>query len=268
MNQMSQSFLEPSNFNEAERFANLISQSDFAPKDYKGKPGNVLVAMQFGYEIGLKPMQALQNISVINGRPAVWGDAALGIVRAHPSCKMVKEWMEGSIKDNTAVAYCEITRGSEKVTRSFSIDQARRAGLIGKAGVWQVYPERMLQMRARGFAVRDAYPDLLKGMYLQEELESNGFNKQEANEPSMKIGNDAIQRELIESENNNSDSKLLADQLSEEISKTSDQDQLNLIGIKIKDSELTISDKKRLSEIYRNKLIEFKSREASNEKIE
>jgi len=54
---------------DAMEYAKLISESDLAPKDFKGKPGNVLIAIQYGVEIGLKPMQAIQNISVINGRP-------------------------------------------------------------------------------------------------------------------------------------------------------------------------------------------------------
>src|SRR3990167_5666446 len=109
----SPTFLNPTNFAEFERFAKMIAESDFAPKDYKGKPGNVMIAVQMGYELGLQPLQALQNISVINNRAAVWGDLLIALVRSKAICKSVREWQEGSIADNTAVAYCEVVRGTE-----------------------------------------------------------------------------------------------------------------------------------------------------------
>src|SRR6266478_3926901 len=74
----------PTNLTEAIALSKLIAGSDLAPKDFKGKPANVLIAMQMGAEVGLAPMQSLQNIAVINGRPSLWGDAALGVVQVHP----------------------------------------------------------------------------------------------------------------------------------------------------------------------------------------
>jgi hypothetical protein len=260
------SYLEPTNFEQAEKFAKMVAESDFAPKDFKGKPGNILVAMQYGNEIGLKPMQALQNISVINGRPTLWGDAALGLIRCHSSCKYVKEWLEGSIKDNSAIAYCEVMRGTEKVLRSFSIDQARRAGLLSKQGPWQSYPERLLQMRARGFALRDAYADLLKGMYLREELEGAGFNEQDLDSVPVKIGNEAIKNEIIEQETTTLGSKTASDDMIEEIKTCQSYDLLRQIGLKIRQVDLTLSDKKRLAECYRERLNDLKNENSNQEK--
>ena len=161
---------EITTFAEAERLAKLISESDFAPKDYKGKPGNVLIAMQHGFEIGLKPMQAIQNIAVVNGRPMVYGDAALALVIAKPECGSVDEYIDGSIEKNNAVAHCNVRRGNNVIHGEFSIAQAKKAGLWGKAGPWSQYPERMLQLRARGFALRDSFPDVLKGVYIEGEI--------------------------------------------------------------------------------------------------
>ncbi len=161
---------EITTFAEAERYAKMIAESDFAPKDYKGKPGNVMIAMQMGFELGLKPSQAIQNIAVVNGRPMVWGDAALALVRGNPECHGVREWMEGTIKGGDAICYCEVKRGNEIISRDFSVKQATQAGLMGN-NVWSKYPERMLQMRARGFALRDSFPDVLKGVYVEGELD-------------------------------------------------------------------------------------------------
>lgn len=158
--------LEPKSFQELEKYAKLIADSELAPKDYKGKPGNVMIAIQMGFEIGLKPMQAIQNIAVINGRPCVWGDALLAIVKAHPDFEDINEFED---KDGDAV--CAIKRrGQTEVVRRFGNVDAKAAGLLNKQGPWTQYPQRMKQMRARGFAVRDAFPDAIKGLNLAEEV--------------------------------------------------------------------------------------------------
>ena len=160
--------LRPSNLQEAMKFSEIIANSDMVPKDFRGKPGNVLVAVQYGAELGLAPMQALQNISVINGKPSVWGDALLAIVRGSQLCEDVAERIEGD--GDNAVAICVAKRrGASPVEGRFSVADAKKAQLWGKQGPWMQYPKRMLQMRARGFALRDAFPDLLRGIITAEE---------------------------------------------------------------------------------------------------
>ncbi len=156
--------LAPKDLDEAMRFADMLAGSSIVPKDYIGKPGNCLVAIQWGMELGLQPMQAMQSIAVINGRPSLWGDAMLALVKAHPAFEWIKEECDGD------VATCTIKRrGEPEVVQSFSLEEAKRAGLTGKAGPWTQYPKRMLQMRARGFALRDAFPDALRGVVSAEE---------------------------------------------------------------------------------------------------
>jgi len=188
--------LDPTPWEKAEKFANMMASSDFAPPSYRNKPQNILVAMQFGHEIGLKPMQAIQNIAVISGRPCLWGDAALAVARTHPDCKSVYETIEGNFKDGTAEAVCEVTRGEEVIRRTFSQSQAQRAGLLKKPGPWQQYPERMLAMRARGFALRDAFPDALKGCYLKEEMEGSDLNYKNTSVHNEKLGVDAVKARI------------------------------------------------------------------------
>lgn len=162
--------LVPTNLAEAKDLAALISKSDLVPKDYKDKPANVMVAIQMGQELGLQPMQALQGIAVINGRPAVFGDAMLALVRGNGLCQSLSETLEGTGEKMKAT--CLITRKGEKVaiTRTFSVDDAKKGGLWGKSGPWTQYPQRMLQMRARSWACRDAFPDVLKGIAMVEEV--------------------------------------------------------------------------------------------------
>jgi hypothetical protein len=157
--------LAPQNFEQAIRFSEMIADSDMVPKDFKGKPGNCLIAIQWGHEVGLQPLQALQNIAVINGRPAMWGDALLALVRASPLCEYVTESDDG----HTATIRGK-RKGSPEEIRTFSMDDAKMAGLAGKQGPWSQYPKRMRQMRARAFLLRDLFTDVLRGMAMAEEL--------------------------------------------------------------------------------------------------
>jgi hypothetical protein len=158
-------------FDDAFRFAKMVAASEFAPKDFKGKPESCLLAIQHGSEVGLSPMQSLQSIAVINGRPTIWGDAALALVQACSVCEYVREYMEGEGDNLTAV--CEAKRQgypSPSVSR-FSVADAKKASLWGKTGPWTQYPSRMLQLRARGFALRNAFADALRGLVTAEEAQ-------------------------------------------------------------------------------------------------
>ena len=157
--------LSPQTFEQALTFSNYLADSDLVPKDFKGKPANCLIAMQWGAEIGLKPLQALQNLAIINGRPALWGDAVIALVRGSPLCEYVVETDDGH------TATCKVKRrGEPEQVRTFSMDDAKRANLTGKQGPWTQYAPRMRQMRARAFALRDVFPDVLRGLPVAEEV--------------------------------------------------------------------------------------------------
>ncbi|MEF8689399.1 UNVERIFIED_CONTAM: hypothetical protein NO986_18200 [Comamonas sp. A-3] len=171
----SQFDLSPQNFEQALTFSNYLADSDMVPKDFKGKPGNCLIAMQWGAELGLKPLQSLQNLAVINGRPALWGDAVIALVLSSPVCEYVTE------DDDGHTATCRVKRkGAPEQSRTFSMEDAQKAGLAGKQGPWSQYPKRMRQMRARAFALRDVFPDVLRGMPVAEELQDMAASQQAA----------------------------------------------------------------------------------------
>ena len=161
----------PVTLDEAMRFSDMLAKSQMVPKAYQGKPEDVLVAVQWGRELGLAPLQALQNIACINGKPSVYGDAAMALVQASPVCENIEEYFEGEGSPNPVAVCVAKRRGRTPVTVKFSVEDAKRAGLWGKTGPWQAYPKRMMQMRARGFALRDAFPDVLKGLITVEEAQ-------------------------------------------------------------------------------------------------
>ena len=161
----------PATLTEAIQFSDMLASSSMVPKAYQGKPQDILVCVQWGYEMGLAPMQALQNIAVINGKPSVYGDAMMALVQASSVCEDVEEYFEGEGTTNPVAVCVAKRRGRKPVTAKFSVEDAKRAGLWGKGGPWSAYPKRMMQMRARGFALRDAFPDVLKGLITAEEAQ-------------------------------------------------------------------------------------------------
>lgn len=158
--------LRPKDFGEAEHIAMLLAKSDIVPKELQGKPANVLLVLMHGNEIGLSPSQSLTSIMVINGRPSLWGDAVMGKVKA----SSVYEASVDEFDEKTQTATFKVKRkGEDWVIRTFSQADAQKAGLWGKQGPWSGYPKRMLFNRARAFALRDAFPDVLKGLRIAEE---------------------------------------------------------------------------------------------------
>lgn len=154
------------------RFSQYVAASGFAPKGMD-KPEAVLVAIQLGAELGISPAMSVQNITVIRGKPSVYGDCALALCRASGLFdeEVFKETITGKGDEQTAICRVRRLPNGIIVEKPFSVSQAKRAGLWGSEGPWRTFPERMLQMRARGFALRDAYTDVLKGIHLAEEIQ-------------------------------------------------------------------------------------------------
>ena len=160
--------LVPKDLSEAIQLAKLIAESDLAPKDYRNKPGNVLIAVQMGQEVGLSPMAAIQSIAVINGKPSLYGDVGKALLLSNGLTID-----ETDIKDIKTCGYatCTITRPGHPVcTRTFGIDNAKTAKLWGKEGPWTTNPERQMAWRAFWFAARDIASDILKGLAGAEEV--------------------------------------------------------------------------------------------------
>jgi hypothetical protein len=157
-----------SNMQDALQMATMISNSQLAPANYKGRPEDTLVAMMMGHEVGLNPMQSIQNIAVINGKPSIYGDAMLALVQNHYSFGGINE----SYDENTKTAKCTVWRkGGAEHEQTFSKVDAETAGLWGRKGPWSTSPKRMLAMRARGFALRNQFADALLGLISAEEAE-------------------------------------------------------------------------------------------------
>lgn len=161
--------LMPKTFNEKYQMAGILSKSGLLPQGLN-TPEKVCVALEWGAELQLPPMVAVNNIAVIKGKPTLSADIMSAVVKRSPDYGGT-EWIELSDQ----AAECVVTRrgnGYEEKTRSrFTMQDAVRAGLTNNL-VWKSYPKRMLKHRCLSYALRDAFPDILAGIYEPDEMEN------------------------------------------------------------------------------------------------
>lgn len=169
------------------RHAQFVSRSGLAPYSLD-TPEKVYVAMAYGLEIGFTPMVALTSVCVINGFPSLYGDGPLAMIERSGLLESIDERIDGAdeiagpgvpLKDwpDDIQAVCTVKR-KDRAPRTFtySVADAKQAGLWEKKGrnggvtPWITSPLRMLKFRARGFALRDTFPDALKGFRQAEEV--------------------------------------------------------------------------------------------------
>lgn len=161
----------PKSTAEAMELAKTLASSQLIPKAFQQRPGDVFVAMMWSHSLGIPIVQGLQGIAVINGKPSLYGDALLAVCMGSGQMADIEETVTGNADNLTAT--CKVTRRGKPtpVVSTFSMADARAAGLLGKPGPWKQYTSRMLKMRARAFALRDAFPDVLSGIASAEEMQ-------------------------------------------------------------------------------------------------
>lgn len=177
------------------RFAKVVAFTEFVPKDFRGKPESVMVAIQYGMELGFTPMASLQSLHVINGKVATPGDSMLALVENSGLLVDFEESFEGEGEALNAI--CKVQRvGRRPHIEEFSWSDAVRAGLPKRNPQYDLYPKRMLRNRCRGFALRDVFPDVLKGLYSREE--ALDFAPEPSSEPPNGNGADAAPKSRVD----------------------------------------------------------------------
>lgn len=162
--------VQPQTMDDVWRLSNAIAKSNTAPKGMTQE--DIFIAVNYGMAVGLPWVMATSSIAVINGRPAIYGRALLGAIQASGLLEDVQESFEGKPCTDDFAAVCRVKRKGQATwaERRFSIANAKKAGLFGKAGPWTQHPEKMLMWRARGGAFGETFADVLCGLAVAEEL--------------------------------------------------------------------------------------------------
>lgn len=148
-------------------FAKAVCQSDIIPTVYRGKPANILVAVGYGAPLGLTPMQSLQDISVINGKPT----ASASFIASH--VRMAGHKLRIN-KDEEALSVTATIVRSDDPDYPISVTRdkawAQQMGLLNKDN-YRKQPLTMLTWRAITAVAREACPEILYGVrYSPDEL--------------------------------------------------------------------------------------------------
>jgi hypothetical protein len=151
------------------RVANLLYSSGLIPTSYKNVK-QVTVALLRALELKLPPLQAIEGMSVVNGRVGLMGDLALALVEQSGLLSHKKVSYSGS-GDSLVCSISLGRKGREIEKFSFSVAEAKTAGIFDRSPVWRAYPRRMTYYRALGFGLRDVFSDVLKGIKTVEELQ-------------------------------------------------------------------------------------------------
>ncbi len=177
-----QKYLQATDLDSRCRLAATFFRSGMVPKGYKDAAA-VFAGMELALELGLRPFTALKNIAVINGSPAIWGDLPLALVRRSGNLDRIEEFLFDKAynkicfanKNLDAEVYGAICRtwakgaGPENYIETvFTMDDAKKAGLLGRDNVWKTYPKRMIQMRARSQNLKDTNGHVLLGIDIAE----------------------------------------------------------------------------------------------------
>lgn len=159
------------------QLAEILFKGGAATLPNVDRPEKVFHLLLHGREIGLTWAQSLAGLNLgKNGKITIGGDAALALVLQSGLLEDIKEFWEG--EDATRKGVCVVKRKGFPDPRRFEFTtaQAETAGLIKRAkgdkgdGPWLAYRDRMLRYRPLGYALRDVFPDVLKGLYLTEEV--------------------------------------------------------------------------------------------------
>lgn len=204
-------YLASKSIEEKFRWASAYLKGGMVPASYKN-PTQVMVGLEYARELEVPPLVGIRNIAVIKGTPSIWGELPLALVKRSGKLESKSEfcfdkdlkkicWENGNITAEVYGAYCRTMRvgDEDELETWFTLDDAKRAGLLGRDNVWKTYPRRMLQMRARSQNLKDNFPDVLLGLSIAE-YDWNVIPSRDASE--INVGRNGVEKRDIASELN------------------------------------------------------------------
>lgn len=161
-------------FENAQRIGKALASSALVPKEYQGQQGlaNVLVAMEIAHRMNLSPLQVMQNLHIIHGRPSWSSQFIIAMINGCGRFTPLDYNVTGEGDTLSCFAYAtELATGKELRGPVVTMAMAKREGWATKSGSkWQTMPDLMCRYRAAAFWGRLYVPEFLVGMKTQEEV--------------------------------------------------------------------------------------------------
>lgn len=144
--------------------AQMYAASSFNSGSSKQREGDFFLIMLKGMELGITPMAAVDTINIIKGKPTLDAKGMLALVKASGQLENI------NIDSTPERCMVSVKRcGNDEQIVSFTIQDAEKMSLQGKDN-YKSQPEIMLKWRAITKAMREVFPDIISGLYTQEEL--------------------------------------------------------------------------------------------------
>ena len=159
----------------AHQLGTALCKTAFVPKDFMGKPEAAAAAILAGKSLGLDPMNALSNIFVVHGRPALYARTMTALVMAQGHEVVRTEATPESVTVSAR------RKGQDRWQEfTWTIGRAKTAGYTSNSK-YQSDPIAMLTAKAQAEACRTIAPDVLAGMpYSAEEMELEDMGEKQA----------------------------------------------------------------------------------------
>lgn len=155
--------------------ARALAESQLVPASYKGKPGDCTIALSIAKQTGLPPLMVMQNLYVVNGRPAWSGQACAAMLDASPRfCKREVVYIgeENTSGYGAYVQAYDKELGKMVKGTTVTMQMAEEEGWLNKSGSkWKTMPDQMLAYRALAFFARVHMPAAMMGLLTPEEVE-------------------------------------------------------------------------------------------------
>lgn len=165
-------FGSEASFSSAVRMANALAASTIVPKDYQNNTANCIIALEMASRLAISPMMVMQNLYVVNGRPAWSSQYIIAMINSSKKYKTELQFRFDGDGDNLGCrAWVQDYNDHEVVGPRISMQMAKDEGWLSKNGSkWKTMPEVMLRYRAASFFGRLNCPDMIMGIYSTDEV--------------------------------------------------------------------------------------------------
>jgi hypothetical protein len=156
--------LEPNSFDQAWKLANVAARSGWC--GVVG-PDDALVRILTGRSLGVPAFVALKYIYSVGGKAGIEGKLKIALAQRHPEC----ENFECIATSDTEATYRCKRKGRVEKKMTYTVEMARKAGLVKKDSGWDHHPANMCRWRAGGYLADMEFPEATLGLPTREELE-------------------------------------------------------------------------------------------------
>jgi hypothetical protein len=129
-------------------------------------PDQAAAIMITGAELGLSLSASFQFIQVVEGKVTLSPRGALALLMSSGELAGFK--VESS--ETACTVWMKRKSNGFDHTETFTIDDAKRAGLVKPRGAWETYPKNMLRWRAIGYAIDLLFSDVVGGLKRADEF--------------------------------------------------------------------------------------------------